>query len=146
MAWRVFAKYIEQITQKTGNLKALLVFAKMSACSGPKQETVFVDLLTYNDLEMLKSRKMGKPRHRSNARYRCPLFGGSGGAGNKKKYLILTYAVEFDRVLPLPLAFESELRRVIEADGATLEERGRKREVLSGKRDGKQNAGDARTS
>jgi coiled-coil domain-containing protein 61 len=62
---------------------------------------VFVDLLTYADLEMLKARKEKA---------------GGGGAGggfqralppNNKRYLILTYAAEFDRVhFPLPLLYE----------------------------------------
>ena len=50
------AKYIEQITQKTGNFKRFVVFAKMlTVALGQKSETVFVDLLTYNDLEMLNA-------------------------------------------------------------------------------------------
>ena len=145
------AKYIEQITQKTGNFKRFMVFAKMlSVALGQSSETVFVDLLTYNDLEMLKSRKMGKP---PGTGANGPIsvsssFGSSrGGAGNKKRYLILTYAVEFDRVhYPLPLAFESEpnvesLKRTVQR---LRKEVAKKDKVLSSKRDGKQNAGDAK--
>lgn len=61
-----------------------------------ESESVFVDLLTYSDLETLKSKK------------------GAGQAPlkrtippNNKRYLILTYAAEFDRVhYPLPLLFQ----------------------------------------
>ena len=60
-------------------------------------DAVFIDLLTYSDLEILKNRR-----------------GGCGGPPlqhtippNNKRYLILTYAAEFDRVhYPLPLVYE----------------------------------------
>ena len=101
------AKYIEQITQKTGNFKRFVVFAKMlTVALGQKSETVFVDLLTYNDLEMLKSRKTGKG---NNISVNASFGSNRSSSNNKKRYLILTYAVEFDRVhYPLPLAFEKE--------------------------------------
>ena len=87
---------IEDITAKTGNFKKFAVFVKM-LLSAVKQasDSVFVDLLTYQDLEVLKSRKTGQapPSRPSPA--------------NNKRYLILTYAAEFDRVhYPLPLVFE----------------------------------------
>uniref|UniRef100_A0A7S4JFC1 Coiled-coil domain-containing protein 61 n=1 Tax=Guillardia theta TaxID=55529 RepID=A0A7S4JFC1_GUITH len=87
------ASYIEEVTQKTGNFKKFSVFYKM-LCSALKQasETVFADLLTYQDLEMLRSRQTRKPASTSTR-------------PTNKRYLILTYAVEFDRVhYPLPLA------------------------------------------
>uniref|UniRef100_A0A7S0HQ43 Coiled-coil domain-containing protein 61 n=1 Tax=Hanusia phi TaxID=3032 RepID=A0A7S0HQ43_9CRYP len=87
------ASYIEEVTQKTGNFKKFSVFYKM-LCSALKQasETVFADLLTYQDLEMLRSRQTRKPAT-------------SSTRPTNKRYLILTYAVEFDRVhYPLPLA------------------------------------------
>lgn len=50
-------------------------------------ETVSLDLLTYQDLEILRSKKSGG--------------GGRGTSAanglNSKRYLILTYTVEFDR-------------------------------------------------
>ncbi|KAG2492361.1 hypothetical protein HYH03_009309 [Edaphochlamys debaryana] len=71
-------------------------------------DSVFVDLLTYQDLEVLKSRKAGgqaaPPRSQ---------------APNNKRYLIMTYAAEFDRVhYPLPLLYEENpdpqnLKRII---------------------------------
>ena len=88
---------IEDISAKTGNYKKFAVFVRMLA-SAIRQESdsVFVDLLTYADLETLKSKK------------------GAGRAAlqrtippNNKRYLILTYAAEFDRVhYPLPLLYE----------------------------------------
>ena len=106
-------KYIEQITQKTGNFKRFRVFVNMlSAALQKNNDAVFVDLLTYADLELLKTRKGGENSSgvsNTSASFR----------GNNKRYLILTYTVEFDRVhYPLPLAFEdtpnvSSLRRTI---------------------------------
>lgn len=61
-----------------------------------QSDSVFIDLLTYSDLELLKSRKTGKPESSSAA-----------SKLNNKRYLIMTYAVEYDRVhYPLPLSFE----------------------------------------
>ncbi|KAL0056121.1 hypothetical protein WJX82_007916 [Trebouxia sp. C0006] len=52
------AQYIEDISAKTGNYKKFAVFVRMLA-SAIRQESdsVFVDLLTYADLETLKSKK-----------------------------------------------------------------------------------------
>lgn len=50
--------YIEEITHKTGNYKKFNVFMKMlNTALDNCSESVFVDLLTYQDLEMLKNRK-----------------------------------------------------------------------------------------
>jgi coiled-coil domain-containing protein 61 len=68
-------------------------------CSGfaKEGESVFVDLLTYADLEMLKARKTGQSTSGSV----------SSSKAQHKRYIILTYQNEFDRVhYPLPLAFE----------------------------------------
>jgi coiled-coil domain-containing protein 61 len=49
------AQYIEEITQKTGNSKKFPVFVKMLLTSlESKSDSVFVDILTRHDLEMLK--------------------------------------------------------------------------------------------
>jgi hypothetical protein len=62
-----------------------------------QSDSVFIDLLTYSDLELLKSRKTGKSEPASSA----------ASKSNNKRYLIMTYAVEYDRVhYPLPLNFE----------------------------------------
>ncbi|KAK3272671.1 Centrosomal protein CCDC61, partial [Cymbomonas tetramitiformis] len=95
------SKYIEDITAKTGNYKKYPVFVKMLLTAVTEEsDSVFVDLLTYNDLEMLKSRKM-----RGGAA--APPPAPASNRNNNKRYLILTYAAEFDRVhYPLPLMFE----------------------------------------
>merc|ERR1712070_1342405 len=52
------ARYIEEITHKTGNFKKFPVFLKMLSSSLTQEsDSVFIDLLTYDDLEMLKNRK-----------------------------------------------------------------------------------------
>ena len=59
-----------------------------------------MDVLTAADLDMLKARKTG-------ARPPASAHGAAPAAGGKR-YVILTYSGEFDRVhYPLPLAFES---------------------------------------
>ena len=78
-----------------------------------RSASVTVDVLTYNDVEQLRQSKGLSPASPGRtARTR-------GLVPNNKRYLILTYASEFDRVhYPLPLAFEDvpdpeRLRRVI---------------------------------
>lgn len=57
-----------------------------------------MDLLTFNDLEILKGRKLGTAPSENNY---------SNSKSNLKRYVILTYAAEFDRVhFPLPLSHE----------------------------------------
>ncbi|XP_024624335.1 coiled-coil domain-containing protein 61 isoform X3 [Neophocaena asiaeorientalis asiaeorientalis] len=65
-------------------------------------ESVTLDLLTYTDLESLRNRKMGgRPG---------PLASRSRSAQlNSKRYLILIYSVEFDRIhYPLPLPYQGK--------------------------------------
>eukprot|EP00898_Chlorokybus_atmophyticus_P005494 jgi/Chlat1/5946/Chrsp4S06418 len=91
------ARYIEDITGKTGNFKKFSVFVRMLLSAMTEQsDAVCLDLLTYHDLELLKHRKSkGSFAPRRTA------------PPNNKRYLILTYAAEFDRVhYPLPLLFE----------------------------------------
>eukprot|EP01048_Picozoa_sp_COSAG05_P011121 COSAG05_NODE_1027_length_6117_cov_7.351778_4_plen_333_part_00 len=92
------SRYIEEITHKTGNYKKFAVFVKMlTSALTTESDSVFIDLLTYADLELLKSRKTGKAAPAPSA----------SASKNNKRYLIMTYAVEFDRVhYPLPLNFE----------------------------------------
>ncbi len=48
---------IEEITRKTGNFKTFTVFVKMlRSAILQESDSVFVDLLTYQDLEMLKNK------------------------------------------------------------------------------------------
>ncbi|ERE45217.1 coiled-coil domain-containing protein 61, partial [Cricetulus griseus] len=63
-------------------------------------ESVTLDLLTYTDLESLRSRKLGG-RPGSLAPRSAQL--------NSKRYLILIYSVEFDRIhYPLPLPYQGK--------------------------------------
>ena len=99
------SKYVEEITQKTGSLKKYEVFVKMLVTGIKREsESVFVDLLTYHDLELLKTRKVGGKESGNSS------IQSSGSLGNKfqnKRYLILTYCGEFDRVhYPLSLTLE----------------------------------------
>ena len=104
-------KYIEDITNKTGCFKKFPVFVKM-LLSALKCETesVYIDLLTFQDLEQLKAKKnTSQTSNNSNS-----------NPNNKKRYVILTYVGEFERVhYPLPLNFVEDpepdvLRRTIE--------------------------------
>ena len=98
---------IEEISQKAGNFKKFTVFVKM-LCSGLSRETdsVFVDLLTYHDLEMLKSRRSGVPVS-STGSVSTMSVNSSVSKVQMKRYIILTYAGEFDRVhFPLPLGYQ----------------------------------------
>jgi coiled-coil domain-containing protein 61 len=51
---------IEEITHKAGNFKKFSLFTKMLYSAFSKtNDSVFIDLLTLADLEMLKARKAG---------------------------------------------------------------------------------------
>eukprot|EP00201_Polytomella_parva_P019458 CAMPEP_0175040540 /NCGR_PEP_ID=MMETSP0052_2-20121109/1328_1 /TAXON_ID=51329 ORGANISM="Polytomella parva, Strain SAG 63-3" /NCGR_SAMPLE_ID=MMETSP0052_2 /ASSEMBLY_ACC=CAM_ASM_000194 /LENGTH=311 /DNA_ID=CAMNT_0016302779 /DNA_START=88 /DNA_END=1019 /DNA_ORIENTATION=+ len=113
------SRHVEDMTSKTGNFKKFLVFIKM-LLSALKQssDSVFVDLLTYQDLEALKNRKAAnagatQPPNRT-------------GPIPNKRYLILTYAAEFDRVhYPLPLLFDEpdveRLKQIINKQRGDIE-------------------------
>ena len=103
---------IEESTHKAGSLKKFDVFAKMLCSSFSKDnESVVVDILTPTDLEMIKARKTGS--NSTSARSSASL------SSFQKRYVILTYSSEFDRVhYPLALPFEDKpnvpaLRRTI---------------------------------
>lgn len=92
---------IEEITQRTHNFKSFPVFVRMLITAlRQESDSVFVDLLTYGDLELLKSQRAGAAQQQAAG-------GGVSLPPNNKRYLILTYAAEFDRVhYPLPLQQE----------------------------------------
>jgi coiled-coil domain-containing protein 61 len=100
------SQYIEEITHKAGNFKKFAVFSKMlsAAFTEAKDNVLYVDLLTSSDLEMLKARKStGGDSHGGQ-------FQASSGGVSNKRYIILTYSGEFDRVhYPLPLVHEDPL-------------------------------------
>ena len=113
------ADYIESLTSKTGNYKALGTFARMlSGALDGTADSVFVDLLTARDLEQLRARKRGSTVSTTDA----PL-------PTDRRYLIVTYAAEFDRVhYPLPLDAETQpsrasLARQLRRCRARLQER-----------------------
>ena len=82
---------------------------------------LFVDLLTYSDLELLKARKNGTTSTTTSSSTSSSSSSSSLGALANKRYVILTYSGEFDRVhYPLPLVHEdpnhpnvTSLRRTI---------------------------------
>ncbi|XP_036381320.1 coiled-coil domain-containing protein 61 [Megalops cyprinoides] len=111
--------YIEDLTRKTGNFKQFPIFCNMLESAVNKtSEAVSLDLLTYADLELLRNRKagvVGRPRLQPQS-----------PALSAKRYLILIYTVEFDRIhYPLPLPYQGKpdpaaLQREIRALRAEL--------------------------
>eukprot|EP00747_Dinoflagellata_sp_TGD_P164558 gnl/TRDRNA2_/TRDRNA2_184647_c0_seq1.p1 gnl/TRDRNA2_/TRDRNA2_184647_c0~~gnl/TRDRNA2_/TRDRNA2_184647_c0_seq1.p1 ORF type:complete len:669 (-),score=94.82 gnl/TRDRNA2_/TRDRNA2_184647_c0_seq1:24-1967(-) len=90
-------RFIEEITQRTGNAKKFDVFVRMMLSAlAQESDAVYLDVLTARDLEMLR-------RH---ANPQGPPTTSAAGASDKR-YLILTYRAEFDKVhYPLPLSLE----------------------------------------
>ncbi|XP_076234127.1 centrosomal protein CCDC61 [Calliopsis andreniformis] len=90
------AAYIENLTHKTGNYKHFDVFVAMLQSGLLKtSESITLDLLTFEDLELLRARKFERNSGSS-----------LSNATNNRRYLILTYTVEFDRIhYPLPLEY-----------------------------------------
>ncbi|KAG7223294.1 hypothetical protein INR49_015650 [Caranx melampygus] len=91
--------YIEDLTRKTGNFKQFPIFCSMlESAVRQTSDSVTLDLLTYADLELLRNRKAGvvsRPRGHQQS-----------SALTAKRYLILIYTVEFDRIhYPLPLPY-----------------------------------------
>jgi coiled-coil domain-containing protein 61 len=90
----------------------------LSSSFSRDNESVFVDILTFSDLEMLKARKLGSSTGSSMSSHSMSASG-AGVKQYQKRYVILTYCSEFDRVhYPLPLSFEdtpnvAALRRTI---------------------------------
>nr|XP_020454391.1 coiled-coil domain-containing protein 61 isoform X2 [Monopterus albus] len=91
--------YIEDLTRKTGNFKQFPIFCSMLESAVRKtSDSVTLDLLTYADLELLRNRKAGVVSH--------PRSHQQSSALTAKRYLILIYTVEFDRIhYPLPLPY-----------------------------------------
>ncbi|XP_056141380.1 centrosomal protein CCDC61 [Lampris incognitus] len=94
--------YIEDLTRKTGNFKQFPIFCNMLESAVKKtSDSVTLDLLTYADLELLRNRKagvIGRPR----GQQQSPVL-------SAKRYLILIYTVEFDRIhYPLPLPYQGK--------------------------------------
>ncbi|XP_072169563.1 centrosomal protein CCDC61-like [Diadema setosum] len=94
--------YIEDLTHKTGNYKQFSIFVSMlESALIQSAESVTLDLLTYADLESLRNRKAGLGTR--------TIPGAQKSALNTKRYLIVTYTVEFDRIhYPLPLPYQGK--------------------------------------
>ncbi|CAD8082194.1 unnamed protein product [Paramecium primaurelia] len=91
------AQYIEEIASKTGNYKKYTTFIKMlQSALNNQTETVYIDILTFQDLEQIKNKRSNKLQTQNIA-------------PNNKRYLILSYIVEFDKVhYPLPLNYNEQ--------------------------------------
>lgn len=103
------AQHIEGLTSKAGSFKKLPTFVKMlTAALQQESKCSFVDLMTPADLEALRAKR--------------PIEAARPGISlpQNKRYLILTYVGEYDRVhYPLPLTAEecpepARLQRIIE--------------------------------
>lgn len=92
--------YVEDLTHKTGNFKQFSIFVSMlESAIIQASDSVSLDLLTYSDLESLRQRKSGSSAKTTVPQQRTVSL-------NSKRYLILTYTVEFDRIhYPLPLPY-----------------------------------------
>uniref|UniRef100_A0A8D9E5J7 Coiled-coil domain-containing protein 61 n=1 Tax=Cacopsylla melanoneura TaxID=428564 RepID=A0A8D9E5J7_9HEMI len=88
--------YIENVTHKTGNYKQFDVFLSMLRSGFLKtSDSISLDLLSYEDLETLRSLRKGTASFYTNTSH-----------SSNKRYLIVTYSVEFDRIhYPLPLDY-----------------------------------------
>ncbi|ETO25752.1 hypothetical protein RFI_11385 [Reticulomyxa filosa] len=88
---------IEEMTNKAGNFKTFETFAEMlcSALDSTKK-SVCIDMLTYHDLETLKTQKRYRNVFNGNQRGRS-LISTTPQSTNNKRYLILTYISDFDR-------------------------------------------------
>jgi coiled-coil domain-containing protein 61 len=104
---------VEEITAKTGSFKRFAVFVRMLLSAVRREsDSVCVDLLSPADLDLLRSKRASSSAAATEQPMlqQRPAATGQGSAGHPsstKRYLILTYAAEFDRVhYPLPLAYE----------------------------------------
>ena len=92
-------------------------------------DSVFLDILTYQDLQVLKARKQGAAAANNSAST------SQSTQNNNKRYVILTYVVEFDKVhYPLPLSYMEApdvetLRNTIRRLRGEIEELGKNNRV-----------------
>ncbi|KAG8228503.1 hypothetical protein J437_LFUL009368 [Ladona fulva] len=101
------SSYIENLTHKTGNFKQFDIFVAMLK-SGLLQtsECVTLDLLTLEDLENLRKRRVTVNVNGTRFASQSTQTLNSEGKLANRRYLILTYTVEFDRIhYPLPLEY-----------------------------------------
>ena len=95
--------YIEDITQKTGNFKDYLAFTELIfAALKQNKPSVYLDVLTPQDLEILKSHKTGCTSLSASSQS----FNASKNKGGKR-YMILTLMEGSSKThYPLPLNYE----------------------------------------
>ncbi len=106
-------KYIEDLTRKTGNFKSFKIFVNMlQSALNQESNTVTIDLLTFSDLENLRNKSCLNSSTSSSVSRHSMQHNNSN-----KKYLIMTYNVEFDRInYPLQLRYQGKLDSVILLD------------------------------
>ena len=81
------SRYIEDITAKTGNFKKFPVFVRMlQTALASSSSSVFVDLLTFSDLQMLRARKLSQNNgsHVASSALLSSPNGGEGGRAPHK--------------------------------------------------------------
>ena len=85
---------VEDLTRKTGNFKQFIIFVNMLETALIKNsDAVSLDLFTYGDLEQLRNKKTANASLLTKSSSSLT----SLNTNNNKRYLILTYNVEFDR-------------------------------------------------
>ena len=106
------AKFVEEITHRTGNFKTFGVFVKMLASAFDLDSpSVNLDLLTSEDLEALRQASGLSSNSRTGGVVETTV--------RSKRYLIMTYQGEFDKVhYPMALSYSDmedvgELKRTI---------------------------------
>jgi coiled-coil domain-containing protein 61 len=87
------SKQIENLTAKTGNTKSFTVFCKLlTAALQNKNPSLHLDFYSYQDLELIR---------------KGDLKLGSSFKPSKKKYLIVSYVTDFEKVhYPLPVILQ----------------------------------------
>jgi coiled-coil domain-containing protein 61 len=101
--------YVEELTKKTGNFKSFPIFVNMLK-TAIKQDSnsVSLDILTITDLERLRSKKAAHGNTTSN-RFNNNSDSNNCATNINKRFLILTYNVEFDRInYPLQLNYQGK--------------------------------------
>lgn len=107
------AKYIEEMTNKAGSYKSFPVFLKMfMSALAQESNTVFVDLMSYKDLEQMRMKKtqMNSLNMSSGGSSMNDSMNMNNSLSDplkiNKKYFIMSYTNEFEKVhYPLPLQF-----------------------------------------
>ena len=99
------AKYIEDIAQKTGTFQSFGNFSKLVlAALRQDNESIYIDVLTPRDLELLKSRKGGSNNSFLSASSQSL---SRSIVRTEKRYVIVTLIKDNDRVhYPLPLSYD----------------------------------------